>query len=61
MNAVNLYILCQGLALEDFNDYRKALTDSYNKNQEKKEEMKSLQCLVTELLEAGVEIAGMDD
>lgn len=61
MNAVNLYILCQGLALEDFNDYRKALTDSYNKKQEKKEEMKSLQCLVTELLEAGVEIAGMDD
>ena len=57
MDAVNLYILCEGLKLNIKSEFQNALTNSYDKKQIKEEEIETLKDLVNELLENGVQIA----
>ena len=56
MNALNLYILCEGLALSNIREYQKVLTNSYDKRKTRKDEMVILKSLVDELLANGAEI-----
>ena len=60
MNSVNLYILCGGTKLSDFNLYQKSLISVYEKKQEKKEEIDTLVCLVKDLLQNGAEVSDLD-
>lgn len=60
MNSVNLYILCEGLELGNIGEYQKALTNSHDKKQTKKDEMETLKSLVDELLANGADIADLE-
>ena len=61
MNAINLYILCQGIGLENYNEYQKTLTCSYQRKQDKKEEIRTLRALVEKLLLRNVKINALDN
>ena len=50
MNSVNLYILCEGTKLDNWVDYQKVLTNSYEKKQLKNAEIDTLKRFVNELL-----------
>lgn len=50
MNSVNLYILCEGTKLDNWVDYQKVLTNSYEKKQLKNAEIDTLKRFVNELI-----------
>lgn len=60
MNAVNLYILCEGTKLDNWVDYQKVLTNSYEKKQLKKAEIDTLKRFVNELLNWGIAMEDLD-
>lgn len=60
MDSINLYILCHGIKLQNFSDYEKVLTNSYEKKQMKKDEVETLISFVEELLTNDVEISDLE-
>lgn len=60
MDSVNLYILCEGTKLDNFVDYQKVLTNSYEKKQLKNAEIDTLKRFVNELLNWGIDIEDLD-
>ena len=60
MNAVNLYILCEGTKLDNLVDYQKVLTNSYEKKQLKNAEIDTLKRFINELLNWGIDIEDLD-
>lgn len=61
MDSVNLYVLYQGQNLDKFGDYKKALSNMYQKGKDKEEEIKTLLFLVEILMENGVGIENLDN
>ena len=60
MNSVNLYILCEGTKLDNWVDYQRVLTNSYEKKQLKNAEIDTLKRFVNELLNWGIAIEDLD-
>ena len=60
MDTVNLYILCEGAKLSSISSYQKALTNSNEKKQMKKDEIETLEKFVNELLANGAVIEDLD-
>lgn len=61
MDSINLYVLCKGIKLNNFSDYEKVLTNSYEKKKTKKDEIETLLSLVKELMASSVEISDLDN
>lgn len=61
MDSVNLYVLYQGQDLDKFEDYKKALSNSYQKSKDKEEEIRTLLFLIEVLMENGVDIENLDN
>ena len=61
MDSVNLYVLYQGQDLDKFGDYKKALSNSYQKSKDKEEEIRTLLFLIEVLMENGVGIENLDN
>lgn len=61
MDAINLYVLCQGTDLENYSDYQNTLTKSDKKISVKKDEIITLNTFVKELYSRGVKLNGMDN
>lgn len=56
MDAINLYVLCQGTDLENYSDYQNTLTKSDKKISVKKDEIITLNTFVKELYSRGGKI-----
>lgn len=61
MNAINLFVLCQGMELECYREYQKALTCDIQKKQYKEDEVLTLNNFVNEIISNRNDINMLDD
>ena len=61
MDAINLYVLCQAIDLDNFGDYKDTLTKSGNSLAVKKEEIITLKSFLSELLSRKIQMSYLDN
>ena len=61
MDAINLYVLCQAIDLDNFGDYKDTLTKSGNRLAVKKEEIITLKSFLSELLSRKIQMSYLDN